>query len=154
MHGEPLQYNGEPFWHSNVQYNGEPFWHANVQYNPALITWPARPAEPFRHGAILARYRPGTEARGPIASVPGLPRSVRVLIMRMRKRQTFEERGRLVSRSHTLLLARSMRVWLREIKTAPGRKHHVRVDVGYGYWWAWHVIFLGYQAFLTLRSGR
>ena len=40
------------------------------------------------------------------ASVPGLPRSVRVLLMRMRKRQTFEERGR------------------------PGRKHHVRVDVG------------------------
>ena len=29
-----------------------------------------------------------------VASVPGLPRSVRVLIMRMRKRQTFEERGR------------------------------------------------------------
>ena len=26
-------------------------------YNyPALITWPARPAEPFWHGAILARY--------------------------------------------------------------------------------------------------
>ena len=41
-----------------------------------------------------------------LASVPGLPRSVRVLIMRMRKRQTFEERGR------------------------PGWKHHVRVDVG------------------------
>ena len=44
-----------------------------------------------------------------IASVPGLPRSVRVLIMS--RRQTFEERGR------------------------PGRKHHVRVDA----WWAWHV---------------
>ena len=37
-----------------------------------------------------------------LASVPGLHRSV--LIMRMRKRQTFEERGR------------------------PGRKHHMRVD--------------------------
>ena len=38
-----------------------------------------------------------------IASVPGLPRSVRVLIMR--RQQTFEERGR------------------------PGQKHHVRVDL-------------------------
>ena len=35
------------------------------------------------------------ECRVYLASVPGLPRSVRVLIMRMRKRQTLEERGRL-----------------------------------------------------------
>ena len=44
------------------------------------------------------------QSGSPLASVPSLPRSVRVLIMR--RRQTLEKRER------------------------PGRKHHVRVDWG------------------------
>ena len=63
--------------------------------------------------AITLRYLNLTTA----TYVPGLPRSVRVLIMRMRKRQTFEERGR------------------------PGQKHHVRGRRGVDAWWAWQVIF-------------
>ena len=52
-----VQCDAEPFRHANVQCDAEPFRRGPKSYNyPALNTWPARPAEPFRHGAILARY--------------------------------------------------------------------------------------------------